>query len=46
MMEQRLQLYKAKNNILPERVLVYRDGVSEVKSHETCFYLPLDSNNS
>ncbi|KAI1792391.1 argonaute-like protein [Ganoderma leucocontextum] len=29
MMEERLQLFKAKNKILPTRVLVYRDGVSE-----------------
>lgn len=26
----RLELYKKKNNELPERILVYRDGVSEV----------------
>jgi hypothetical protein len=30
MMIERLQVYKAKNRILPDRVFVYRDGVSEV----------------
>ena len=29
MFVERLQAYKAKNNTLPARVLVYRDGVSE-----------------
>jgi len=29
MMIERLQVYKAKNRILPDRVFVYRDGVSE-----------------
>lgn len=29
MMWERLTLFKAKNNVLPQRVLVYRDGVSE-----------------
>ncbi|KAH9916915.1 ribonuclease H-like domain-containing protein [Fomitopsis serialis] len=29
MMEERLNAFKAKNRILPERILVYRDGVSE-----------------
>ncbi|OJA20088.1 hypothetical protein AZE42_07720 [Rhizopogon vesiculosus] len=29
MMVERLQTYKAKNRILPDRVFVYRDGVSE-----------------
>lgn len=28
---ERLQLYKKRNNnVLPERIIVYRDGVSEV----------------
>ena len=27
---ERLQLYQKKNNRLPERIIVYRDGVSEV----------------
>jgi eukaryotic translation initiation factor 2C len=30
MMEERLQSYRTKNRDLPQRVLVYRDGVSEV----------------
>lgn len=30
-MIERLQLYQAKNKRLPERILVYRDGVSEVR---------------
>lgn len=30
MMKERLDLYKEKNKMLPKRVLVYRDGVSEV----------------
>ena len=30
MMEERLQAFRAKNKFLPTRVLVYRDGVSEV----------------
>lgn len=30
MMIARLDLFKQKNRILPHRVLVYRDGVSEV----------------
>lgn len=31
MMIERLQVYKAKNRFLPDRVFVYRDGVSEVR---------------
>jgi hypothetical protein len=30
MMEERLLSYRAKNRDLPQRILVYRDGVSEV----------------
>ena len=30
MIVSRLRLYKGRNNVLPERVIVYRDGVSEV----------------
>jgi eukaryotic translation initiation factor 2C len=30
MMEERLLAYRAKNRDLPQRILVYRDGVSEV----------------
>ena len=30
MMRERLSLFRKKNKNLPERVLVYRDGVSEV----------------
>ena len=33
MLVERLQLYEQKNNILPERIFVYRDGVSEVGVH-------------
>lgn len=29
MLKSRLQLWKAKNNVLPENLLIYRDGVSE-----------------
>ena len=29
-MIERLQLYQVKNKRLPERILIYRDGVSEV----------------
>ncbi|KAG7095760.1 hypothetical protein E1B28_006465 [Marasmius oreades] len=39
MMEARLKLFRAKNdNKLPERVLVYRDGVSEVQEHYGLYY--------
>lgn len=31
MMIERLQLYKKKNKALPERIFVFRDGVSEVR---------------
>lgn len=31
MMEERLLAYRAKNRDLPQRILVYRDGVSEVR---------------
>ena len=31
MMEERLLAFRAKNKNLPNRVLVYRDGVSEVR---------------
>ena len=30
MMEERLLAYRTKNKDLPQRILVYRDGVSEV----------------
>lgn len=30
MMEERLLAYRTKNRDLPQRILVYRDGVSEV----------------
>jgi hypothetical protein len=30
MMEERLLTYRTKNRDLPQRILVYRDGVSEV----------------
>lgn len=33
MMCERLALYKKRNKKLPERVIVYRDGVSEVLPH-------------
>ena len=32
MMWERLTLFKAKNRVLPSRILVYRDGVSEVST--------------
>jgi eukaryotic translation initiation factor 2C len=31
MMEERLKLFREKNKVLPNRILVYRDGVSEVR---------------
>lgn len=31
MMEERLNAFKAKSRVLPERIVVYRDGVSEVR---------------
>ena len=31
MMEERLLAYRTKNRDLPQRILVYRDGVSEVR---------------
>ena len=37
MVWERLTLFHAKNKVLPQRVLVYRDGVSEVSS--LCFQL-------
>ena len=33
MMEERLKVYQSKSRRLPNRVLVYRDGVSEVSVH-------------
>ena len=36
-MIERLQLYQAKNKRLPERILIYRDGVSEVDLSSTLF---------
>ena len=30
-MVERLQLYQAKNKQLPDRILIFRDGVSEVR---------------
>lgn len=34
MMEERLVSYRARSNALPDRILVYRDGVSEVSTFE------------
>jgi len=31
MMIERLQVYSAKNRGLPDRIIIYRDGVSEVR---------------
>ena len=31
MMEERLNAFKARSHVLPERILVYRDGVSEAR---------------
>ena len=38
---ERLQLYHKKNRRLPERIIVYRDGVSEVRFrlHQSHFFL-------
>jgi eukaryotic translation initiation factor 2C len=36
MMHERLLAFKEKNNALPQRILVYRDGVSEVTPLCTC----------
>lgn len=33
MMVERLNAFRAKNKVLPTRIIVYRDGVSEVSSH-------------
>jgi len=41
MMQERLALYKARAGHLPERILVYRDGVSEVLSLLSGMYLLL-----
>lgn len=30
MLVERLQVYEKKNRVLPDRIFVYRDGVSEV----------------
>lgn len=38
MMCERLALYKKRNKKLPERVIVYRDGVSEVLPHMFFYY--------
>lgn len=35
MMVERLLAYKAASKALPKRVIVYRDGVSEVRSFES-----------
>lgn len=32
MLVERLLVYEKKNKVLPERIFVYRDGVSEVRS--------------
>jgi hypothetical protein len=39
MMVQRLLLFKARSNTLPEQVLVYRDGVSEVSDAVTLSFI-------
>lgn len=33
MMVERLKAFQAKSGTLPKRILVYRDGVSEVRAH-------------
>ena len=42
MLVERLQLYEQKNKVLPERIFVYRDGVSEVRVHSNLqvFFFP------
>ena len=37
MMVERLQEFKSKSNVLPTRIIVYRDGVSEVCALYFCF---------
>ena len=32
MLVERLQVYERKNRLLPDRIFVYRDGVSEVSN--------------
>jgi hypothetical protein len=46
MMEERLKAFKAKSGKLPSKVLVYRDGVSEVRQgSEKCTSFLTDHNN-
>lgn len=35
MLVERLQVYERKNKLLPDRIFVYRDGVSEVSIHSS-----------
>ena len=38
MLVERLLVYEKKNQVLPERIFVYRDGVSEVTSCRILLY--------
>jgi hypothetical protein len=44
MMVERLLLYEKKNKVLPARIFVYRDGVSEVRCDLLYVYIESDTN--
>jgi hypothetical protein len=41
MLVERLQVYERKNKVLPDRIFVYRDGVSEVSNPFLAFVIVL-----
>jgi hypothetical protein len=43
MMVERLLLYEKKNKVLPARIFVYRDGVSEVRYYFFYVYIESDT---
>ena len=40
MIIERLQAFRRRSNVLPKRMIIFRDGVSEVRLRRIYFYCP------